>query len=135
MDTLEIFIQKLVRDAGEVTRKYFGTKLVVTTKTSKSDLLTQADLATNDFIVSTIQKEFPDHGIISEEMDEYQADAEYVWIVDPIDGTFNFSTSLPIYAVLIALVISFLQPIFPNLMNSSLPKKVVELFSMGNKSL
>jgi len=103
MEKIEIFLKHIIKEAGNITLGYFGTKLEITTKTSKSDVLTQADIATNDYIVSAIKKQFPDHGIISEEMDDYQTDAEYVWIIDPIDGTFNFSTSVPIYAVLIAL--------------------------------
>lgn len=98
------FAQNIARGAGEVTLKYFKGDFNVFTKSSASDPLTDADLASNDYLTSAIQENYPDHGIISEETDDLNPDAEFVWVLDPIDGTYNFSTSVPLYAVLVALL-------------------------------
>ena len=67
------------------------------------DIVTEADLASERFILSELRAAFPNHGIISEETNQRFSDAEWVWIVDPLDGTTNFSHGLPIYGVNIAL--------------------------------
>ncbi len=67
------------------------------------DIVTEADLASERFILSELHAAFPHYGIISEETNQRFSDAEWVWIVDPLDGTTNFSHGLPIYGVNIAL--------------------------------
>ncbi len=100
---LEKFIQDLARAAGKLTAKKFGLTVSHQMKTHKLDLVTEADLASNALILGRIKKNFPAHGIISEETGEYNVDAECVWIIDPIDGTLNFSKKIALYVVLIAL--------------------------------
>jgi len=89
--------------AGAVHKKYFQQDLAVTTKASSFDLLTVADLESEKTIVSFIQKYFPDHNIVAEENTYTKTDAEYTWIIDPLDGTNNFASHLPIFCVSIAL--------------------------------
>jgi myo-inositol-1(or 4)-monophosphatase len=67
------------------------------------DIVTEADVASERFILSELKSAYPSHGIISEETNQRFSDAEWVWIVDPLDGTTNYSHGLPIYAVNIAL--------------------------------
>ncbi len=67
------------------------------------DIVTEADLASERFILSELRAAFPHYGIISEETSQRFSDAEWVWIVDPLDGTTNFAHGLPIYGVNIAL--------------------------------
>lgn len=97
------FMQRIVREAGEKTRSFFGNAVLEYTKQDASDPVTQADLASNDILVAQVKKTYPTHGIISEEMPAYQADAEYVWIFDPLDGTQNFLKGIPDFAVMAAL--------------------------------
>ena len=54
-------------------------------------------------LIREVKKHFPDDGIISEESSDYNTSAEYVWIIDPLDGTWNFSRAIPIYGVLVAI--------------------------------
>jgi myo-inositol-1(or 4)-monophosphatase len=68
---------------------------------SRSPFKVPDALASNQYITECIKKEFPNDGIISEETGESQVDAEYVWIIDPLDGTLNFSKGIPAYTVLI----------------------------------
>lgn len=102
---MERFIQEITKKAGVVVRKQFRTVGVKYMKSDELwDCVTQADLDADHVIVSAIKKKFPAHGIISEESGEYNPDAEYVWIIDPIDGTRNFATHIPLYGTMVCLV-------------------------------
>jgi myo-inositol-1(or 4)-monophosphatase len=67
------------------------------------DIVTEADLASERFILSELMAAYPSYGIISEETNRGFSEAEWTWIVDPLDGTTNYSHGLPIYGVNIAL--------------------------------
>lgn len=102
---MDKFIQQLAREAGEMGKEYFYGGVSHTAKEGKYDLLTEADNALSEFIVSKIQETYPDHHVFSEEMDEQiNKGAEYEWVIDPIDGTYNFAHSMPMWAVMITLV-------------------------------
>jgi myo-inositol-1(or 4)-monophosphatase len=73
------------------------------TKLGHFDIVTEADLASERFILSELKAAYPDYGIISEETHNRLSNAEWTWIVDPLDGTTNYSHGLPIYGVNIAL--------------------------------
>jgi myo-inositol-1(or 4)-monophosphatase len=68
------------------------------------DIVTDADLAAEEAIVQAIRARFPDHALLTEEGGESTGDAAYVWIVDPLDGTTNYSRRFPIFSVSIGLV-------------------------------
>lgn len=84
--------------------KNFGKVGMKYTKQDESDVVTAADLEANEYLVDKIKKEYPDHGVISEESDEFNSDAEYVWTVDPLDGTLNFATGVPLFGTMISLI-------------------------------
>ena len=67
------------------------------------EILTRADLLSEETIIKEIRKDFPAHGILSEEQGSRQSDSPYLWIIDPIDGTTNFSMHNPLWAVSIGL--------------------------------
>lgn len=81
--------------------RYFGTDLEVEQKPDRSPV-TIADRETERRIVAVLRAEFPDHGVLGEELGE-QAGAGARWIVDPIDGTKSFVRRSPLFATLIAL--------------------------------
>jgi myo-inositol-1(or 4)-monophosphatase len=97
------FILDITREAGKSTLKHFRKAKVKSFKANSLDVLTQADLNANKIIIHGIKKNFPDHGIISEETGNYHDNAEYLWIIDPIDGTLNFARGLPLYVTMVAL--------------------------------
>ena len=68
------------------------------------DPVTAADHAAETAMRALIQRTFPDHGIIGEEFGERARDAEYVWVLDPIDGTKSFISGMPAWGTLIALL-------------------------------
>lgn len=99
---IDKFIQDTARQAGKITLKYLKSAKVQYTKSHKLDVVTQADLASNNFILDSIKTKFPTDGIISEETGKHNPSASSAWIIDPLDGTLNFSKGIPIYCVLIA---------------------------------
>lgn len=82
----------------------YGKVGVKYTKLNAADVVTEADLASNNFLVSSIKKKFPDHGIISEETGEYKTQAEFVWYIDPLDGTRNYSVHTPLFCTMVGIV-------------------------------
>lgn len=100
---MEKFIKDLAREAGEIILEKFGKISVKYIKTDPTDMVTEADLAANKFINDAIKKKFPTHGIISEEAAEFQTHADYVWYVDPLDGTRNFTTHTPLFSSMVGL--------------------------------
>lgn len=70
---------------------------------SQFEILTKADLGAERIILRELNKSFPDHDILSEESGDEGIKSEYLWIVDPLDGTTNFSIHNPLWSVSIAL--------------------------------
>ncbi len=70
------------------------------------DIVTDADLSANKFIIETIRRRFPDHDILTEEGDRGPSDqfqSDYLWIIDPLDGTSNYAHHYPCFSVSVAL--------------------------------
>ena len=102
---MEKFIQDTAKEAVVAVLKRFGKDGVHYMKSEHSwDVVTKADLISEKIIMSRIRKAYPDHGIISEESGNFNEGAEYVWIIDPIDGTLNFSRGVPLFGVMICLM-------------------------------
>lgn len=90
--------------AGEQVRQMFSQPLEISSKGPR-DLVTNADLAAQAVIVEMIRDAFPAHGFLPEEAnDELPTDGPILWIIDPIDGTTNYSRGVPIFCVSIAAV-------------------------------
>jgi myo-inositol-1(or 4)-monophosphatase len=101
---LEKFIIKISRGAGKILRKKFRNIGYVKFKDAFGDPVTDADYASENYIISNIKKHYPDHKILSEEGGGDGFDGGgYLWIIDPLDGTYNFSKNVPIFCVSIAL--------------------------------
>ena len=93
---------ELADAAGAAIRPYFRTKLAVDDKADLSPV-TAADRAAEAAMRRLIEGRFPEHGIIGEEYGSKRADAEFVWVLDPIDGTKSFISGVPLFGTLIAL--------------------------------
>lgn len=89
---------------GKIIRAYFGQTLEKTQKTSISDFRTKADLESESTILSILEKHFPAFSIHSEEVGIIDKHSDYRFIIDPLDGTGNFSLGLPNFAVSIGLM-------------------------------
>ncbi len=84
--------------------KYFGNITSTKKKSTNIDLVTKADIESEEYIINQINKEYPNHSILAEESGRITNENEYLWVIDPLDGTTNFSHNLPIFAVSIGLV-------------------------------
>ncbi len=90
--------------ASEQTLKYFRAPVDVTNKLENGfDPVTIADKSAESAIRNHIIKHFPDHGILGEEEEAIRPDAEYCWVIDPVDGTRAFISGLPSWGTLIGL--------------------------------
>jgi myo-inositol-1(or 4)-monophosphatase len=89
----------LVRQAGAVLLRYFGRIRNVREKEHPSSVVCDADLASEEYLVSRIRCVFPDHSIIAEESGYSRGTSEYTWVIDPLDGTSNFVAGLPWFGV------------------------------------
>lgn len=98
------FIQDITREAGKKVLKLFGKVGVKYTKTHASDPVTEADLVSHRYLVSQIKKKYPEHRIISEEGEDGNKDSNDVWIIDPLDGTLNFSRRIPMFGIIVCYV-------------------------------
>lgn len=99
---IDKFIQDIAIKAGKITLKYFNNTKIAYTKKNPLDIVTHADLAVNKFLLDEIKTKYPDDCIVSEETDTYNPNSESRWIIDPLDGTLNFSKGIAVYCILIA---------------------------------
>jgi myo-inositol-1(or 4)-monophosphatase len=99
------FVDRLAAVSGEAILPFFRTALGIDNKARGGgfDPVTAADRAAETTMRTLIRATFPDHGIIGEEFGSEKTDAEYVWVLDPIDGTRSFICGLPTWGTLIAL--------------------------------
>ena len=110
---LAAFVDQLATAAGETILPFFRTALSVEDKSRGGafDPVTAADRAAETAMRTLIHRTFPHHGIIGEEYGDERVDAEFVWMLDPIDGTKSFIAGMPAWGTLIALT-RFKKPVF-----------------------
>ena len=102
---LDVFLAlalRLADAAGAEIRPYFRRPLVVDDKPDLTPV-TAADRAAEAAMRALIEEQFPDHGIIGEEFGRVREEAEFSWVLDPIDGTKSFISGVPLFGTLIAL--------------------------------
>ncbi|MDZ7597140.1 MAG: inositol monophosphatase family protein [Desulfobacterales bacterium] len=86
---------------GEALRSRFGSVTDIRKK-GAIDLVTEADTASERVIIQTLRHAFPDHAIMAEESGETAGDRDFLWVIDPLDGTTNFAHQVGLFAVSIA---------------------------------
>lgn len=97
------FAEQLANIAGEIIHRYFRQQVSLKEKADMSPV-TAADEEAERNMRALIHNTFPGHGILGEEFGAHNVDAEYVWVLDPIDGTKSFMIGRPIFGTLIGLV-------------------------------
>ena len=96
--------QQMAREAGKVLRSYFRRRdLTVLDKGSAFDIVTEADKASERLILDFLHNRYPDHAIMSEESGDDHRHARCQWIIDPLDGTVNYSAGIATYCISIGL--------------------------------
>ena len=92
--------------AGEIIMKHYSENQEVNLKTEDYDacsVVTEVDLESEKAIIEILKNKFPDFGVYGEESKGFQMDADYIWYIDPLDGTSNFIRHIPLFGVSIGL--------------------------------
>ena len=103
MKELSRFASLLAEESKKIIMPYFKKSIRVDTKKDSSPV-TIADRKAEERMRKLIEKHFPNHGIIGEEFGNSSENAEYIWVLDPIDGTKSFICGVPLFGTLIALL-------------------------------
>lgn len=102
---MQDFLKQIIKQAGEIALDHFHKGVTFETKSHLADLLTVADTSVSEFLIQKIHEKYPDHQISSEEVDKpVNPGARCEWVIDPIDGTRNFATGIPMWCIIIAFL-------------------------------
>ncbi len=100
------FAKTITLEAGEIVSTLYSSKKAIHFKEGldgRPSTVTKADTQSEQHLVAALQKQFPDHGIYGEEGTNIALDHEYVWYIDPIDGTTNFWRHIPLFGISVGL--------------------------------
>jgi myo-inositol-1(or 4)-monophosphatase len=96
---------KAARKAGSIiTRASFDVDKLTVRSKQQNDFVSEVDHAAEEAIISVLREAYPTHGFLGEESGFHDKQAEFLWIIDPLDGTTNFLHGVPQYCVSIALM-------------------------------
>ena len=115
---IEAAAVEMAQGAGDILAAHFGRKISIEYKDKEErDPVTEVDKACQDYLVGEINRRFPDHSILGEEQSEEEAKkakedsgatdppcGDFLWVLDPLDGTINFLNGLPVYAVSVGVL-------------------------------
>lgn len=108
-DQLQTFLDiatEAALTAGAVLKNYLGKLENIQEKGRPGDLVTVADKEAEEAVLSILQRHLPDHSILAEESGKLEASAaDYLWAIDPLDGTTNYTHQYPFFAVSIGLLV------------------------------
>ncbi len=94
----------MAREAGEVLKRHFRRRdLAIEDKGSAFDIVTEADKGSERIIIDMIHARFPGHAILSEESGDDHRQARFQWVIDPLDGTVNYSAGIAVHCISIGL--------------------------------
>ena len=103
----EQFQEKAVawaKEIGKIHLSYFrSNNLGIETKSNVYDVVTRVDKECEAFLLKQVQQDFPGHALFGEESGVHTGTGDYCWVVDPLDGTNNYSQGLPVFTVSIGL--------------------------------
>lgn len=97
------FAKQLAKESATILQRAQKRPKIVKHKGKQGDYALEADYQSEQHILGRIKKTYPDHGILTEETGKHDADKDYLWIIDPLEGTLNYAHHLPYWAVNIAL--------------------------------
>lgn len=96
--------EEIIRQAGQIALNKFDNFSDLKTKDDFGDVVTEVDHLIEEFLIKKIQSKFPEHQIHSEEAGEFGEEGDWLWLIDPLDGTNNFAIGLPIFSTSITLM-------------------------------
>jgi myo-inositol-1(or 4)-monophosphatase len=107
MDNFLSFAESLARKTGQILMEYYHQDSLVARLKADRSVVTEADLAADRLISSILHKAYPEDGLVSEEIQPVSPhDLSRIWVVDPLDGTTNFSLGIPFWGVSIAYLVN-----------------------------
>ena len=95
----KIALEAISLSAEKLKKEYFNFSRKQVEIKGRHEIVTKYDLMSEKIIIKKIKEYFPDHHILSEEQGDNQKKSDYLWIIDPIDGTTNFSIHNPLWSV------------------------------------
>ena len=98
------FVSRLAEKSGEIIKRCYLAENIEIDLKADATPVTQADRDAEELMRELIRKTYPEHGVIGEEYGEDNAGAEFVWTLDPIDGTVSFASGCPLFGTLIGLL-------------------------------
>ena len=104
VQALKPFLAELTQLSAAVILKYYRSAELCVERKADDSPVTVADKEAEQAIIRHIHETFPEHGILAEESGNDRVDAEWVWVIDPIDGTKSFITGVPLFTTLIGLL-------------------------------
>jgi myo-inositol-1(or 4)-monophosphatase len=91
-------------EVGKIQKQYFKKQgLKFFTKSTAVDFVTEVDQLSEEYLLRAIAENYPEHGVLAEESGKGSRESDYLWVIDPLDGTTNYLQGIPIFAVSIAL--------------------------------
>lgn len=97
------FAIQTAKECGAILMDYYDKPDLKFERKGYNDPATEADLASEKYAIAKIRETYPDHAVLAEESGKSDKESNFIWIIDPLDGTSNFKHSLPIFAVSIGL--------------------------------
>ena len=101
---LRVFLERLATASGDVIRPYFGAADLDVELKGDNSPVTRADREAEAVMRELIGRHYPQHGVVGEEFGTENDTAEFVWVLDPIDGTISFASGCPLFGTLIGLL-------------------------------
>ncbi|MCH4886465.1 inositol monophosphatase [Acidaminobacter sp. JC074] len=102
-NTLKILTELMKEVGAYQVDKFKSRAFTYETKSTEIDIVTEVDQQSEKMLIEGLKKHFPDYGFLAEESGEQTSQTEYRWVIDPLDGTTNFSTGIPIFAISVGL--------------------------------
>lgn len=96
--------ERIIRQAGLIAKDKFDNFGGLSVKDQFGDVVTEVDYLTEEIIIKEILSQFPDHYIHSEEAGSIGEESDWMWLIDPLDGTNNYAIGLPVFSVSITLM-------------------------------
>ena len=94
---------EILMESGRILISRFNENNSVRNKLGNGDIVTDADIIVEHSIIAQLMRHFPDDGFVAEESDPVEGNSGFVWVVDPLDGTRNYSMHIPFFCTTLAL--------------------------------
>ncbi|AZN40980.1 inositol monophosphatase family protein [Paenibacillus albus] len=104
IQTARLLAETVIREAGQICKGKFDHFAELRTKDEFGDVVTEVDLMAEEVIIKRIREAFPEHQIHSEEAGIIGVENDWLWMIDPLDGTNNFAIGLPVFSSSITLI-------------------------------